>query len=132
MSSHRAHPSAGRSQTADSNSDSDPYIGSEPPLRSRRGSRIPRHLYPSPASPIYTRIIRLEGQILSLLSILRFHLRYACFYLDKSLDLLRLTPLPMYFAAIEELVSRELRWSVKVARPTHANQRSGRTALACR
>jgi hypothetical protein len=65
----------------------------------------PRRAYTAPDSPSYTRIIRLEGQILSLISILRFHLRYAPYsFVDTSLDALRLGSLPMYFDAIEDLV----------------------------
>jgi hypothetical protein len=86
-------------------SDSDPNM-SRRPRRSRQTFVLPRRAYTAPDSPFYTRIIRLEGQILTLISILRFHLRYAPYsFVHTSLDALRLGPLPMYFDAIEDLVS---------------------------
>ncbi|CAA9956464.1 HRD1 HRD ubiquitin ligase complex ER membrane component [Pyrenophora teres f. maculata] len=71
----------------------------------QRTFHLPRRVYTSHRSPSYTRIIRLEGQILSLISILRFRLRYAVYPADTALSTLRLGPLPMYFDAVEELVN---------------------------
>ncbi|CAE6995312.1 hypothetical protein PTNB73_04638 [Pyrenophora teres f. teres] len=76
-----------------------------PTHNSQRTFHLPRRVYTSHRSPSYTRIIRLEGQILSLISILRFHLRYAVYPADTALSALRLGPLPMYFDAVEELVN---------------------------
>jgi hypothetical protein len=84
--------------------ESDPDM-SRRPRRSPQTFVLPRRAYTAPDSPSYTRIIRLEGQILSLISILRIHLRYAPYsFVDTSLDALRLGPLPMYFDANEDLV----------------------------
>jgi hypothetical protein len=100
MSSSSTQPSC-RTQVPDLNSDPDQRA----PARSHTPFLLPRRAYTSPDSPSYTRIIRLEGQILALISILRFHLRYAPYFLvNTSLDALRLAPLPMYFNVIEELV----------------------------
>ncbi|KAF7577607.1 HRD1, HRD ubiquitin ligase complex, ER membrane component [Pyrenophora tritici-repentis] len=90
-----------RVQTPDSDSALDSL---DPANYSQRTFHLPRRVYTSHHSPSYTRIIRLEGQILSLISILRFHLRYAAYPADTALSALRLGSLPMYFNAIEELV----------------------------
>ena len=76
-----------------------------PPRHRHRTKRevIPRRHTTSPHSPYYNRIIRLEGQITSIISILKFHLRYADFPTDTSLSALRLHPLPVYFDIIQEL-----------------------------
>jgi hypothetical protein len=78
-----------------------------PPRRSRKPEqrRIPRRSETSHHSPTYNRIIRLEGQISCIISILKFHLRYAPFPTDTSLSALRIHPLAMYFDAINELIS---------------------------
>ncbi|KAF1833685.1 hypothetical protein BDW02DRAFT_500035 [Decorospora gaudefroyi] len=73
-------------------------------LQSPRNNVRPRRSYIPHRSPSYTRIIRLEGQILSLVSILKFHLRYAPSWPDTALTALRLAVLPMYFEAIDRLI----------------------------
>lgn len=84
--------------------DSDSTLDFRPTIRSQRNFHLPRRVYTSHRSPSYMRIIRLEGQVLSLISILRFHLRYATYPADTALVSLRLGPLPMYFDAVEELI----------------------------
>ncbi|RMZ74668.1 hypothetical protein GMOD_00003737 [Pyrenophora seminiperda CCB06] len=89
-----------RVQTPDSDSDLDLGLT----IRPQRNSHLPRRVYTSHRSPSYTRIIRLEGQIISLISILRFHLRYAPYPADQTLTTLKAGPLLMFFDAVEELV----------------------------
>jgi hypothetical protein len=102
ISSQPTLPTRARGELADSASD--PEL-SWPRRRSQKSFYLPRRCYIPPDSFSYNYIIRLEGQILALVSILRFHLRYASYSLDDlSLDALRLCTLNTYFNVIEELV----------------------------
>jgi hypothetical protein len=73
--------------------------------RNRQQRPLPRRLTKNPRSPRYTCVIRLEGQVLTLIQILRFRLRHSRYPPDNSLAILIWGPLNAYFTMIDQLVA---------------------------
>lgn len=95
----------GRAQTQSEMSNAITDSSSPPRHRHTTKQHIsPRRHQTSLHCPNYNRIIRLEGQITSVICILEFRLRYADFPTNTSVSALRLHPLPTYFDTIEELI----------------------------